>query len=218
MWRCEDVKMWWRCEDVRMRRCEDEKMWRWDRSHFGSRAWLLITWLWTPLMMCSILHSNKNRHMATPEYEMLYIKFLQPWQTHEYQQHLISRDHTLGAKEPHHEGRPMPPPRRHHGGTSTARPTQTLRRQVYHQVRRASRQSGGHWDVTTWKTTSIIIPIFYELRFFRGVNRSTTKQFFCTMALPLWKNSPTFCPLLSTKFWNFWQGHQVGEHHVGAGA
>ena len=52
-------------------------------------------------MMCSILHSNKNRRMATPEYEMLYIKFLQPWQTHQYQQHLISRDHTLGAKEPH---------------------------------------------------------------------------------------------------------------------
>jgi len=45
---------------------------------------------------------------------------------------------------------------------------------------------------------------------------STTNQ--CAMALPLWNNSPTFCPLLSTNFWNFWQGHQAGEHHVGAGA
>ena len=25
-----------------------------------TRAWLLITWLWTPLMMCSILHSHKT--------------------------------------------------------------------------------------------------------------------------------------------------------------
>ena len=31
----------------------------------------------------------QNRHMATPKHEMLYIKFLQPWQTHQYQQHLL---------------------------------------------------------------------------------------------------------------------------------